>query len=796
MRSLARARYAAVGLSLAAAIGVGAACFHCAPRGGAPAPSESERPAATGELPGSAPRPPALRDKLASALAAKGADYKPRTEHKKPDGFPKYTNRLILEASPYLLQHAHNPVDWYPWGEEAFEAARREGKPVFLSVGYSTCHWCHVMERESFEDEAIAAYMNQHYIAIKVDREERPDVDALYMNAVFMIGGSGGWPMTVVMTEDRKPFFAGTYFPPRDGERRAKRGLHSILKELAERYASDKAALVERASEVTKRIQAGIAVAGAGGEGGLPGIDLVAKVVEQLDRAFDPTHGGFGGAPKFPRSAEIELLLRHHRRTGDARALEMATRTLDKMAEGGIFDHVGGGFHRYATDARWLVPHFEKMLYDNAQLAVSYLEAYQATGSARYASVARATLDYVLREMTAPGGGFYSATDADSEGKEGEFFVWTPAEIAAAVGRERARVVEAYFAVTPKGNFEGKNILHTPRPAADVAKSLGMTEEALAADIEASRALLYEARKKRVPPLRDDKILTSWNGLMISAMARGGFTLAEPRYIEAARSAADLLLRKRSPSGRLVRNAASGASAPAFLDDYAFCIAGLLDLHHATSEDRWLTEAKALSAELEAHHWDSEKGGFFLTADDAEKLFTRDKPDYDGAEPSGNSVAAHNLCRLAELTSNTKYQQAAERTLTAFSTSLRRGPRSLPKMLAAVEFCTGDPLEIAVVSPPTGAPQNNSGGKPRSSPGSALEPLLQKLRRSFVPNHVLVLATQGEDLERKAKDIPLLDQKIAKGGLPTAYVCRGSVCKMPTSDPAVLAKQLDEAGRQ
>ena len=770
----------AVGLLAAASVAIGALGLRCTPRSTSSAPdAQTSEP---GELPGIAPRPAALREKLAAALATKG--YKPRTEHVAPGGAPKYTNRLLLEASPYLLQHAHNPVDWYPWGEEAFEAARRENKPVFLSVGYSTCHWCHVMERESFEDEEVAELINRHFIAIKVDREERPDVDAIYMNAAFMLGGSGGWPMTVVMTPDKQPFFAGTYFPARDGDRGQKRGLLSILRELATRYASERDELVARAADVTKKIAQGSS-APAGTEAPSPeAIDLAAAL---LSRSFDEAHGGFGGAPKFPRSADIELLLRHHRRTGSARSLEMATKTLDAMAAGGIFDHVGGGFHRYATDRRWLVPHFEKMLYDNAQLAATYLEAYQATGEARYASVARRTLDYVLAEMTSPDGGFYSATDADSEGEEGVFFVWTPEAIKAAVGEDRARLVSAYFGVTPQGNFEKKTtILSTPRPIQAVAKDLGMPEAALEREIEAARALLYEARKKRVAPLRDEKILASWNGLMIGAMARGAFVLKEPRYLEAARKAADFLLRRRTPDKKLARNAAAPERGEGFLDDHAFFISGLLDLHYASSEPRWLEAAIELENDLEARFWDASAGGFFLSGEGSEKLIAREKPDYDGAEPSGNSMAVLNLCRLSALTSNHRYRPIADKTLAAFSGSIKRSPRSLPKMLAGLDLCASDLLEVAIVSPRAKSPENGA-------PPAKTEAFLQKLRRSFTPGHVLVVATEGEDVEQKAALAPFVAHKVAKNNLPTAYVCRGGTCKQPATDPELFARQLAEA---
>ncbi|RME46872.1 MAG: thioredoxin domain-containing protein, partial [Deltaproteobacteria bacterium] len=417
-------------------------------------------------LPGAKPFPPELARRLLAALAAKGKDDVARTHHRNPDGSPRYTNRLILETSPYLLQHAHNPVNWYPWGEEAFARAAAEQKPVLLSVGYSTCHWCHVMEAESFEDEEIAAFLNEHFIAIKVDREERPDVDGVYMSFVQLTTGSGGWPMTVFLTPERQPFFGGTYFPPRDGVRGARVGFLTLLHRIHEAYEKDREGVVAQAKKIAEELQK---YHGRGGGKELPGADLLEEAQAAFSRAFDDAYGGFGSAPKFPRSMTLDFLLRHHRRTENRRSLEMVTKTLDAMARGGIYDQIGGGFHRYATDRRWLVPHFEKMLYDNALLAVTYLEAYQATGQEAFAQIARETLDYIDREMSAPEGGFFSATDADSEGEEGKFFVWTPDEIDALLGPEEGRIVKTYYDVTPQGNFEGKNILHRPLPDEAVA---------------------------------------------------------------------------------------------------------------------------------------------------------------------------------------------------------------------------------------------------------------------------------------------------------------------------------------
>lgn len=723
---------------------------------------------------------PELHDKLAAALRAKGPAYAPRTRHKNLDGSPKFTNRLILETSPYLLQHAHNPVNWFPWGDEAFAAAKATGRPVFLSVGYATCHWCHVMEEESFEDETIAAYLNEHYIAIKVDREERPEVDASYLMAIEALTGGGGWPMSVWLTPAREPFFGGTYFPPRDGERGARRGFLTVLKEQATRYQEQPetvAASAKRLSGETRMLLR----ASAGGD--LPGYRLLTQAVATAGKRYDPVAGGERGAPKFPSSFPIRLLLRHARRTGDEGSLRMAIDTLRRMADGGIHDVIGGGFHRYATDARWQTPHFEKMLYDNALLAVAYLEGSQAAGDLSLASVTRATLDDMLRTMTSPEGGFYSATDADSPApsgrrEEGWFFTWTPAEIEAALGTERAAVVERAFDVTAKGNFEGRNILHTTRSRDEVAGDLGLPRAQLDASLDASIALLREARAKRPPPLRDDKIQTSWNGLMISALSRAALALHEPRYERAAVRAAELVLRDLAPGGSLKHSwAGERAGADAFLDDHAFFAAGLLDLFEATAEARWLREAIRLMDDLERRYADRAQGGYFLTAEGHDQPLARSKPDSDGALPSGNSVALLNALRLSTLTEEARFQERTETTLRAFGKALDERPSSLHEMMLAVDFATDEPLEIAVVLP-AGAPRE------------VAEPLLAALRRAFVPNRALVIASESELAGDLGKLLPWAQGKPARGGKAMAYVCRRGACDLPTAAPATFAEQL------
>ncbi len=728
--------------------------------------------------PGGEPYGEELRKSLAHALSVKEEGYEPRTEHLNDDGSPIYTNRLILEQSPYLLQHAHNPVNWYPWGDEAFADAKRMNRPVLLSVGYSTCHWCHVMERESFEDEEIAAIIGAHYIPVKVDREERPDVDGVYMDAVRILTGGGGWPMTVIMTPEGQPFFAGTYFPARDGDRGSRTGFLTILKHFAEEYENNPDTVLERAKEATLRLQASATRSAAGD---LPGASAFKQAVESLATSFDSTHGGFGRAPKFPRSVTLDFLMRYHRRTGDAKALEMAAFTLEKMAAGGIRDHVGGGFHRYSTDAYWLVPHFEKMLYDNALLTLSYLDAYQITGRELFAQIASDILGYVLREMTHPRGAFFSATDADSptpdgHDEEGWFFTWTPAELEEVLGKERASMVARYYGVTERGNFEGRNIFSVTRSYADVARELSMTPDNLLTELGEARGLLYEARGKRPPPIKDTKVITSWNGLMIWAMSEAGRVLGEPRFAEAAAKAARFISSNLEVDGRLKRTWRSGvARHDAVLDDYAFLAAGYLNLYEATYEERWLREAIDLHDTLEKEFWDEDAGGFFITGDNAEELLTREKPYYDGAEPSGNSIAINNLLELHEFTTDDKYRAMAEKALSAFAIYLQRGPTAVPQMMAALDFYLDTPKEIVIV-------------KPRE--GGDIEPFLAKLSAQYLPNCVLVVTREGEELEALAKVVPLVGGKVALGGEPTAYVCEKQVCKLPTADPEIFAKQI------
>jgi uncharacterized protein YyaL (SSP411 family) len=714
-------------------------------------------------LPGATTYPAELRERLADALAARGRDYRPRTRHLRPDGSPRWTNRLILESSPYLLQHAHNPVDWYPWGDEAFARAAAESKPVLLSVGYSTCHWCHVMEEESFDDEDVAEYLNRNYVAIKVDREVRPDVDGTYMTVVQMLTGGGGWPMTVWLTPVRQPFAGATYLP------RAK--LLDALRELRGVFDAEPLQVAAQAGEITARVKA---LAAPPAAETLPDAAVVRAAYARLAAGFDATNGGFGRRPKFPSPPELDFLLRYHRRTRDAHALDMVTLTLAKIAAGGIHDQIGGGFHRYATDAAWQVPHFEKTLYDNAQLAATYLAAWQVTKRDDLAAVIHDVLDYLAREMSAPDGGFFAAMDADSDGEEGKFFVWTPGEIRAALDDEHARAALAWWDVSGEGSFRGRSILHVARPADDVARELGVHPARLATLVGESRERLYAARARRVPPHTDRKIVAAWNGLAISAFARAGAALGEPRWTDRARAAAAFVIDRMRVDGRLRRSWSDGAPhEDAFVDDYAFVIAGLLDLYEATFDLRWLREAIALDGVLAREYADPDGGGFFQTAADHEVTLARQKPDDEGAVPSGNAVAALDLLRLAEFTGDARYRDRADGVLRAFGASMERG--AAPALASALEARLDRTKEIVIV-------------RPRGDDGDGA--LAAAVRATFVPNRILTVATEGAELARQQAVIPLVAEKRALGGVATAYVCEEKVCALPTSDPSVLVAQL------
>ncbi len=713
----------------------------------------------------------------ATAMTARHTDHSSTgagaTEVLPSDGKHAHTNRLIHETSPYLLQHAHNPVDWYPWGPEALARANEEGKPVFLSIGYSTCHWCHVMESESFEDEATAALLNEHFIAIKVDREERPDVDATYMKAVQMLTGSGGWPLTVFLTPEGKPFYGGTYFPPKSMYGRP--SFTQVLLAITEAWRDRRDELLESSQKISEGLRN---LAGAGAPGQLSQ-EILEKAFHQLSGEFDPVYGGFGRAPKFPQPSTLMMLLNYWCRTGEEQALTMVTKTLDAMAAGGIYDHLGGGFHRYSTDAQWLVPHFEKMLYDQALLSKAYIQAYQVTGKEVYAAVARDVFEYVLRDMTDPGGGFYAAEDADSEGREGVFYVWEQREIENLLGKDTAKLLAASHGVTKAGNFEdGTNILHVARTVVQLGEEFNRKEAEIEAELAKARRRLFEHRNKRPRPHRDDKIITGWNGLMISSLAYGGAVLGEDRYVQAAEAAAEFVLEKLRADGRLMRYfRADRAIEKGFLDDYAAMVLGLMDLYEASFDARWLREAQTLADRMIALFADEEGGGFFLAGRDMERLVTRDKPSYDGAVPSGNSMAALALLRLNRITAQERFGLAGQRVLDTFSGSMSGSPTGLAAMLLALDFHLGPTQEIVIAG--------------AEAPGEA-EALIREVRRHFLPNAVLMLHRQGPDGRILEEVAPFTANLGPLQGRAAAYVCENYACRQPVTTSDDLARILAE----
>jgi uncharacterized protein YyaL (SSP411 family) len=679
----------------------------------------------------------------------------------------EYTNHLIHESSPYLLQHAHNPVDWYPWGEEAFAKARAENKPVLLSIGYSACHWCHVMAHESFEDEEIAQLMNDLFVNIKVDREERPDLDQIYMNAVQMMTHHGGWPMTVFLTPEGVPFYGGTYFPPQD--RYNIPGFPRVLIGVAEAYKERPQDIAETGTSLLNELRRMSQSAGSD----LPiEKELLDAAYSGITRNYDSTNGGFGGAPKFPPAMTLEFLLRTYSRTGNQDALQIVTHTCRKMAEGGIYDQLGGGFHRYSTDARWLVPHFEKMLYDNALLSRLYLHHFQVSQSALSRATVEGVLDYVLREMTDPLGGFYSTQDADSEGHEGKFFVWDIGEIRSALGDTAATLFCDYYNVTEKGNFEGKNILNVTRTVEDVATANRVSVDELHASLVKSSRILFEMREKRIKPDRDEKIITAWNGLMLASFAEAGVILGRPDYTETARRNAEFVLSKLYRDGFLLRTYKNGvAKFNAYLEDYAFFVEGLVTLYETTGEFRWLNEALALTDRMIEEFWDEANGGFFFTGKSHENLIVRSKDYFDNATPSGNSVAAGVLLRLAVLTGKDNYRNLAIAVFREAADSARRYPSGFGYMLSDIDFLLSTPKEVAIVGSDT----------------ADIAPLMTEVWRRFLPNKV-VAPSFGSD---ETPALPLLENRTLLDGRATAYVCERYTCQQPVTDVAALASLLE-----
>jgi uncharacterized protein YyaL (SSP411 family) len=693
---------------------------------------------------------------------------------------PEGQNRLALEQSPYLLQHADNPVDWYPWGDEAFEQAKAEDKPVFLSIGYSTCHWCHVMEHESFEDPEIAALMNETFINVKVDREERPDIDSVYMTVCQMMTGRGGWPLTVILTPDRQPFWAGTYIPREN--RYGMVGMESFISQIKVAWETRRTDVIEASQNMTDQLRDVVA-------GQSSGEDLTASTLdlgyEQLAQRFDPTRGGFGAAPKFPTPHNILFLLRYWKRAGEERALEMAEKTLDAMAAGGIYDHLGWGFHRYSTDERWFAPHFEKMLYDQALLVMAYTEAYQATGKEAYKRIVDEVISYVVRDMTDAMGGFYSAEDADSEGVEGKFYLWTEDEIRGLLDNVDASLVADVYGTDAAGNFaedvpEG-NILYLRRPLSAVASERGVSQEELRERLTRIRGVLLEAREARIHPHKDDKILTDWNGLMIAALAKAGRTFDNAEYTSIAERATEFILEHmRTNDGLLHRYRGGTAGIPANLDDYAFLVWGLLELYEATFDVSFLRTAIELNTEMIERFWDDTHGGLFFTPDDGEQLIVRMKEVYDGAIPSGNSVAMLNFIRLGRVTGDAALDKRAAMIGTAFYEQVSKGPVAHTLLLAALDFGVGPSYEVVIV------------GEAGAEDTQAMRRVLSSV---YVPNKIVILRPGNQKDPEITEIAPFTREHRQVAGKATAYVCRNYACDLPTTDTGDMLRSLEAVSR-
>lgn len=706
---------------------------------------------------------------------------KPRTRHLDSKGKPLFTNSLSLEKSPYLLQHSHNPVHWHPWSESAFQKAQKENRPILLSIGYSTCHWCHVMEEESFEDLEISEYINEHYIAIKVDKEERPDIDSIYMHSVQMMTGQGGWPLTLWLTPDKTPYYGGTYFPPRTGDRGSSIGFLHLLKELIKVFNEKQEEISKGSAPLQEAIQKALCPDLSSNR--IPGPEVFQSACQQVKDRWDLFYGGIRGAPKFPSSFPLRFLIRSYVKTKDKNVLQALRIFLTGMQRGGLQDHVGGGFHRYSTDERWLVPHFEKMLYDQALLSLAYLEACQLLVEKDYGQTAQKTLDYVIRDMTSSEGGFYSATDADSlspEGKMGEgyYFTWTPEEVDQVLDKKSAEFIKEYYGVTEEGNFEGRSIFFVSTELEATAKKLSLNIPEANKLLEACRKKLYQARQKRPLPLRDEKVLSSWNGLMISAFVYGFVVLNEKKYLSQGEKSARFILDNMFKQGKLCRSWKEGtAYGAAYLDDYAFFTASLLDLFEWTGNIQWIKEAIRLDQILERDFEDKERGGFFMTAHNQEALIAREKPFYDGAEPSGNSVAVSNLLRLSELTGKSSYKQRAEKSLKIFGSIIEKSPLSFSAFLVSLDRYHSRVPEIVLALPK---------GQTLHS-----DPLFKELKKQYFPHKTLLLTFDSEEKERQSF-LPPVKQKKPLNGKTTAYICEEGACHLPSCDLTEMKKQLGE----
>lgn len=680
----------------------------------------------------------------------------------------KKANRLINEKSPYLLQHANNPVNWYPWSDEAFEKAKKEDKPIFLSIGYSTCHWCHVMEKESFEDDEVASLMNDVFVSIKVDREERPDIDSIYMALCQAMTGSGGWPLNLILTQDRRPFHALTYIPKES--RFGRVGMLDLIPQIKQLWKS-KRDLLETAAY--RNLNALEVTGSSAGE--KPGVDILHQAYEHILGMFDEEHGGFGHAPKFPAPHNLMFLLRYWKRTGDKMALMMVEKTLSSMRNGGIYDHIGFGFHRYSVDSTWLIPHFEKMLYDQAMLAMAYIEAYQATGKEEYKKTCNGIFTYVMRDMTSSGGGFYSGEDADSEGEEGKFYLWTENEIRQVLGDKENEYIKKIFNVKEKGNFPDgnrRNILYLSKPVFEVAD---VTAVKLDRSIESSRDKLFTAREKRIHPGKDDKILTDWNGLMIAALAKASQAFDEPGYSKAAEKAADFILsRMRKEKSLLYHRYRDGEAAiSGFLDDYSFFIWGLLELYEATFDIHYLKAAIELNEDLLTHFWDNRTGGFFITSDDAENILIRKKDIYDGAVPSGNSVSMLNLIRLGKIKADPELERKAEAIGQAFSGVIELAPAGYAMFMSSLDFALGPSYEIVIAG---------------DLQADDTKEMLKALRKEFIPNKVVIFRPDEKSEISSISDYTRNLQ--SRKGKATAYVCRNFSCILPVTEPGKMLELL------
>lgn len=683
-------------------------------------------------------------------------------------------NRLINEKSPYLLQHADNPVDWYPWGDAAFTKAAQEDKLIFLSIGYSTCHWCHVMARESFADHEVAELLNRDYVSIKVDREERPDVDHIYMTVCQLMSGQGGWPLTVILTPDKHPVFAGTYYPKK--RKWGRPGLLDILTQVADKWQRERERVKETGAKIAEAATPYFQTDGAGEANE----EILHRAYRDYVRQFDDQYGGFGDAPKFPSPHNLMFLLRYYRETGEKYALEMVEKTLDGMYRGGMYDHIGFGFARYATDEKWLVPHFEKMLYDNAMLSYTYLEAYQVTDNPFYAKVAEEIFTYVLRDMTDAEGGFYSAEDADSEGVEGKFYVWTPNEVMRVLGTDTGEMICRYYDIREGGNFEGNSIPNLIHQSPEkFAEAQGISVEAWQQQLKEARVKLFQHRDQRVHPHKDDKILTAWNGLMIAALAKGAKVLGKKAYREAAEKAVRFLLTHlRREEGRLLARYRDGeASFPGYLDDYAFLIWGLHELYEATWDTDYLRQAIHLNEEMLALFWDDERGGCYFTGSDSEQLLARPKEIHDGAIPSGNSVTAYNLLRLAHLTGSSSLEEKAEQHIQAFAGRAEKAPTGMAFFLTAIQLAIG-PKSMIVVAGEAG--------------DAMTEDMLTEAQRTFLPGALLLFHPHTKtrnDLEQLA---PSVSEQNMQNGQATAYICENYTCQEPLNDVDRFRERLKQ----